>query len=71
MRELPPHLRRAVGRFHAENDLWRNVRRLELFGVQVVVRRLQLGNPNADGFGQMTTIYKSPRKEKSHDEAGE
>lgn len=54
---MPLHLLRALGNYHSEADLWRFVTQLELYGVEVAVRRVQLGNPQAEGFGRQTTIY--------------
>lgn len=64
MSDLPPHLLAAIGRYHAEPEVWRLVRQLELYGVEVAVVRLQLGNQRAEGFGQLSTIYQTPKQER-------
>jgi hypothetical protein len=62
MSDLPPHLQQALGRYHAEDSTWILVAQLELFGCILQVRRLTLGNPAADGFGTVTTVYETPAK---------
>lgn len=65
---LPPHLARALGRGFAREDIDRVVAMLEAEGCQVIVRRVQLGDPKADGFGQITEIYRTREARKDHAE---
>lgn len=60
---LPPPLAAALNRWHdrAAARMW--VRALEAQGVQVAVRRLQLGDPRAAGFGEVTEVYRTRERE--------
>lgn len=64
-RKLPPKLIAALKHGHAEKDVWPTVQQLELFGVAVIVRRLQLGDMKAPEFGKFTVIYQTPEQELS------
>lgn len=65
---LPPHLRAALGKGHAEPELWNIVTQLELYGVRVRVIRYQLGDLMADDLFRPTEIYRS--KEATNNETG-
>lgn len=67
MNRLPDHLTRELGRGQCEPDTWRIVTQLELFGVPVVVRRLQLGDMRADGLGQWEEIYRTTQEKEGND----
>jgi hypothetical protein len=49
---LPHRLRAAIGKGHAAADVPVLVAALEAHGVEVVVRRLQLGDMKGEGFGK-------------------
>lgn len=59
MSQLPPRLVYALNRWHAEPNVWQLAHQLELFGCQVSVRRLQLGDTKAEEFGKVTEIYRT------------
>lgn len=59
---LPPHLCAALGKGHAESDVWRLVTQFELFHHPVRVIRYQLGDMTADGFFEPVEIYHSPEQ---------
>lgn len=57
---LPAHLEVTLaGRGTAEPETFVLVAQLELYKIEVVVRRLQLGSQRAEGFGEWRTIYAS------------
>jgi hypothetical protein len=60
MKRLPPHLIEALSVGHSEEETFRLVTRLELYGVSVVVRRLKLGSMKSADFGTWTEIYRTP-----------
>lgn len=59
MDPLPNHLRAALGRGHTAEETLLLVARLEEHGVEVIVRRLQLGNMKGEGFGTYREIYRT------------
>ena len=59
MAHFPEHLARELGRGQVAADVPRLVAQLELFGLEVQVRRLQLGDMRAEGFGEWKEIYRS------------
>jgi hypothetical protein len=60
---LPDQLRWALDQaWHMQPESKRLVRRLELYGVEVAVVRLQLGDPHDPGFGFTREIYRTERR---------
>ena len=59
---VPRRLTWAIGRGFAREDLDAIVAMLEAEGCQVIVRRVQLGDPKADGFGHVREIYRTREK---------
>ena len=64
---IPPRLRAALGKGHAERDTWKLVTQFELLGHPVRVIRHQLGDMMADGFLEKTEVY---RTEETRNEEG-
>lgn len=61
---LPANLRRALAQgWHL--DVSTLVAQLEACGIEVVVNRLQLGDPHRPAYGTVTEIYRTPRR--THD----
>lgn len=60
---LPDHLAAALGKGHARADVPYLVAALEAHGVAVAVRRVQLGDLRADGFGTVKIIYETETKQ--------
>lgn len=56
---LPRHLRAALGKGHADPDVWRLVTQFEAFGHPVRVIRIQLGDVTSDDCFRKTEIYRS------------
>jgi hypothetical protein len=61
--KLPDYLRRELGRGQVAADVPRLVAQLELFGVEVQVRRLQLGDMKLEGFGEWREIYRTKKED--------
>jgi len=61
---LPPHLLAALqGRGVARADVQVYVAQLEAHGIEIEVRRLQLGDMRAAGFGEWKVIHRTQHKE--------
>lgn len=54
---LPPHVADRLGRAQMDDDCRRTVAMAEAFGERIAVKRLQLGDWRAGGFGEWRTIY--------------
>lgn len=62
---LPDYLRAAIGKGHAAKDVPVLVAALEAHGVEIVVRRLQLGDMKGEGFGKHREVYRSTPRERA------
>lgn len=59
---LPDHLAAALNRWHTQPECDRLVKQFELYGVDVAVIRLQLGDWHAPGFGYTQEIHNTRRR---------
>ena len=63
MNHLPPHLRAAIGKGAAKDNVPLIVAQLEAHGCQVQVVRLQLGKLQRKGWGETRVVYESKKQD--------
>lgn len=59
---LPPHIAARLGRIQMDDDCRQTVAMAEAAGERVMVKRLQLGDWRAPGFGEWRVVYQTPER---------